>query len=219
MIVSYNSESKKLVNLQVDNNIYKIYPGEKIDINVNAETNANISIQDFSKKNIVSLILLFIQRFSLIIFRMLIMDYPKHWAENLDPYEISIYFIIKNKLTTIKYNPPVFDKTGNILRQPEIIVDGEIVKSSITFEPKLVQIHFLTYCFDLISLCLYGLFIITFIFVFSGQMMFLIYLYSVIVLGITLPIVFKIISINKRKNKLIENINAIEEIHVGQNSL
>ena len=206
MIISYRSESKRHINLQVDNNIYKIYPGEKIDINVDTEMNAHISIQDFSKKNIVSLILLFIQRFFLTIFRICIMDYPKHWAENLDPYEISIDFIIKNKLTTIKYNPSVFNKTGKILRQPEIIVNGEIVKSSITFEPKLVQIHFLTYCFDLISLCLYCLFIVTFIFVFSGQMMFLIFLYSVIALGISLPIVFKIISTNKRKNKLVDNI-------------
>ena len=73
MIISYRSESKRHINLQVDNNIYKIYPGEKIDINVDTEMNAHISIQDFSKKNIVSLILLFIQRFFLTIFRIFIM--------------------------------------------------------------------------------------------------------------------------------------------------
>lgn len=183
---------------------YAISEGESIDINspyVTSYTKAHVKLTLLSK------ILLFLKRFIINLFNIIIMNFPNKWYKDVEPYVFKPVTIDLSKspqnIIEIKVVCSKFDLTTRIIEKPKLFVNNELISSEVTFDKESINLSFLTYIYDMISLLFYACAPVSVIFLYSGKMEIpvMIVIYSVIILIICIPILCKCVCAYKEKKE------------------
>ena len=139
------------------------------------------------------------------------MNIPGKWYENVEPFVLLPIIVKVERDTVIKYIPTKIDRLSKKVEKRQLLVDNQIVHSETEFDEESVNIAFITYAFDIISLLLYACVPVSLIFILSGaiDIPIVMILYISIMLVITIPFAYKIANANKEKKMLIKVLRNI----------
>lgn len=206
MKIIYNTEIQKNINIKVNDKVYELYPEETIDIENEHQNTVHLYTSKTERLNIWHKALMFLKRLILCIFKIILMDVPANWFDGVDPAVISANYEVEDQLVDIRYIPSKISKTPILINQPELIVNGKAVDANVCFDINAVNVGFLKYCFDLISLGIYNTLLITIICICSHKrVMAVIGLVFILVIFI-LPLILKIKKAYKEKTAIISRI-------------
>lgn len=195
--------------IDIDGSEKAISVNESVDIL--ADRNITIYTKKKSKLKPLSMIALFLKRLVLNLFNIIIMNVPGKWYENLEPFVLSPLSIRVERDTMIKYVPTKIDCPSEKVEKRQLFVDNQIVHSETEFDEESVNVAFITYSFDVISLLLYACVPVSLVFIYSGaiDVPIVMFLYISIMLVIIVPLALKIANVNKEKKMLIKVLRNI----------
>lgn len=205
MIIAFNSDQPcidEVIYIKDNETEYAISVGETIDINsqiFTLYTKAHVRLTMLSK------ILLFIKRFFINFFNIVIMNFPNKWYQNAEPYIFEPLIIDTGKVSTniveIKVVHSKFNLETKIIKKPQLYVDNKLVSSEVKYNKESINILLLTYIYDMISLLLYTCALISFVFLCSGKMGLpvMVVIYSIIMSIMCIPVLYKCVYAYKEK--------------------
>ncbi len=212
MKISFNSDRSyvdECIYIK-DNEIeHAILVGETIDIHSQLVT---IYTKPHVRLTMLSKILLFIKRFILTFFNIIIMNFPNKWYENAEPYilepaTVNLSETSKN-IIEIKVVSSKLDVKTKRIKKRLLYIDNVSNLAEVTYDKEGINLPFLTYIFDMISLLLYACAIVSFVFFCSGKMELPVirFIYFIILFTICMPIFYKCVRSYKEKHDFEKNI-------------
>lgn len=204
MKIVYYTERDKSIYIQLRSTTYTLCSGETLDVE-NDEQNDVMQIytRKIAELNVWSTVILLLRRIIVNVFNVIIMNFSFEWFKGLDPFILSATYKVGCQKTILRYIPTRISKEPMLVKKPQIMINDKVIDAQIEFDSNSVKIVFVKYCFDLASLWVYCSMFITLIFVFSGKFSELIIVFVAILLGITIPLIFKIVKTYKEKQRLI----------------
>ena len=206
MKIIYNTDIQKGINIKVNDKVYELYSGETIDIENEQQNTVYLYTSKTERLNIWHKVLMFLKSLILCVFKIVLMDVPANWFDGVDPTVISANYEAEGQLVDIRYVPAKISKTPISIKQPELIVNDKAVDVNIVFDINTVNISFLKYCFDLISLGIYNTLLITTICIYSHKRVMAVIGLVIIFVILLLPIILKIKKVYKEKTAIISRI-------------
>lgn len=209
MKIIYNTDIQKSINIKVNDKIYELYPEETIDIENEQQNTVYLYTSKTERLNIWHKVLMFLKSLILCIFKIILMDAPANWFDGVDPAVISANYDVEGQSVDIRYVSSKISKAPILIKQPELIVNDKDVDVNIDFDINAVNTGFLKYCFDLISLGIYNILLITIICICSHQRVMAVIGLVIIFVILLLPIILKIKKVYREKTAIIQAIDCI----------
>lgn len=173
MKVAYYTDCDRMIHVKMQNIIYDLYPGEVIKVDDKVQ---NDIIYIFTERNIkksfLSTAVLFLKKIIVNLFNIFIMNIPEKLFKRVEPYTISAVYKIKDQAINLKYISSELSESLEVIEKPKLIINGETVPLNIKPDINSIKEQFVNYCFDIITLLIYGVLPIFLIFVFSGLFFF-----------------------------------------------
>lgn len=197
MKITFNSDRTSvddILYIKDNKTEYEISAGETIDFN---STVAVLYTKPYVKLTMLSKIFLFIKRFIINIFNIIIMNFPNKWYENAEPYVLEPLTINigqnSSNILEIKVISSKFDLTNKKIKKRQLYINNELISSEVVYDKEGINFPFLIYIYDIISLLIYSCLLISFVFLCSGKMELPIVgiIYSIIMLSVCTPFLFK----------------------------
>lgn len=181
-----------------------IIDGESININKSTSGIIKIYIKTNVGLSFRTKILLFIKRFVLNFFNILIMNFPINWYENIEPFIMEPIILRSGSDLEIQCIPSKVDDLLQKVEKRQILINNNAVPVDVKYSNDAIEKTFLIYAFDVISLMLYSFVLVSLLFVYSGKMSFPIItgIYIAIILSILILVIKKLLYVNKEKKKL-----------------
>ncbi len=153
-MIKYITEAQK--------NLLVIHDGKNAllygdDIYEAVEEGKGVEIKTESTKAIKKLnaVALFLVRLILVPFKMLLMWDIEPLYQRIDPFVLSTSFKY-NGNTTISYIPSRFDKSGNLIILPQLLINGETANAAVTSDTENIKKAHLCRVFDICAIYVYA---------------------------------------------------------------
>ena len=207
MRISFDSKQDRECMVEFDKSSHSLYPSELVDVDTKDLQNADIRIKTVaSKMNAWMVVLLFFERLVLNIFNIFIMNITWKWTEDLDPFTITASFQTDNSNTKIYYKPGKLQTKPFKIDLPSVLVNNEPIKFTAQTDHCAVNRAFLKHCFDVVSLMLYYLILITLIFIYSGLFSKLLGVYIAFLCIAIIPATIKCLKTYKEKKLVLKRL-------------
>lgn len=198
------NDSNKNVYVQFNKTKYQLNSDEIFNIDLAcADLLIQVNTDEYAKVNFLNMVFLFIKSVILSFFNIIIMNYPTKWDDNLDPFTVFAKYKSETDVIKIKYSPAKISQKPIRIIRPKLIINDKEVNTKIEVDTNAIKYQFFKYSFTLVSVWIYGLIGILLVFLFSGKMAELFIVFSIIIIGITVPIVIKIFRTMKKMKEII----------------
>ena len=208
MKITYKTDCNKCIDLFWDNVTYDLYPGDTLDLKHEGQDKI---IQIRTKKTVslslCNIIFLLFKRVILNIINVIIMNFSDEWLEESDPFILSARYKANTQTVDLSYVPSRISTSPMFVEKPQLIVNEKLIDSEVNLDTDKLNKAFIKYCFDLASLWLYVISLITLIFVYSGKLSILFIFPLLIITAITIPLIIKIIKEYNKKARFLEYFN------------
>lgn len=208
MKLTYNcdfGDKNEDIYICINGNEKTLSVGESVNVCCCNKKNITIYTKKTKDINSLRMAVLFMKRLILNFFNIIIMNPPNKWYQNVEPFSLLPQAIKFEGDIELIYVPTQIDKSTMRITKPQLMVNNQSISFKIELDIKAINLAFITYVFDLISLLLYACVPITLMFLFSGMMdvPLVILSYLIILLVIVVPVILKIAKTNKEKKKFI----------------
>lgn len=219
MKITFNGDNSCVEDIYIKDsaNEHVISVGETIEIDSQLVT---LYTKPHIRLTMLSRVLLFVRRFVLTFFNIVIMNFPNKWYENAEPYSLEPVTINLAKASKealeIKIVSSKIDMKTRKIKKRQLYIDGTLIPSKITYNKESIDLRFLTYIYDMISLLIYVCALVSLIFLGSGkiELPMIGLIYFIIMLAICIPFFCKcVLAHNEKKN--FEKIIGLQNLMCG----
>ena len=206
MKITFNGENSCMEDIYIKDNASErvVSVGETIEIDSQLVT---LYTKQHIRLTMLSRILLFVRRFVLTFFNIVIMNFPNKWYENVEPYSLEPVTINLAKASRdaleIKIVSSKIDMKTRKIKKRQLYIDGVLTPSKVTYNTESINLRFFTYIYDMISLLIYACALVSLIFFGSGkiELPMIRLIYFIIMLTVCIPFFCKcVLAHNEKKD-------------------